>query len=326
VISHADAATYSERALTGLLANGILGGRFKARRIPRPSRYGSGDDLLVRETPLGLLGVAEDDAFIQPLPLEDNDRWLYEISPSHLVALIRSENGIAGSEFENHRGLISVGTKMLSPGVPARVYLSLPNANEQTVLGRCARLSVPNPQDGTFLLLPGSIAFSPEASRILHQSRVEVLSLMESAAYGHVTLNWAVTFRGGTGVIPESVRAIRKSGSIWTLIFDGMTVSMSKSIGLVYIDYLLHAPGKEFHVAQLAKAAEGNFETVALGSAGEMLDETALRGYKERIASLRSEIAQAISDNNTVRKETLEIELDRAARVNNFETPGMGIY
>jgi hypothetical protein len=104
-ISLAAAAGYSAEARAKLVSNGILGRKFKATRIPRPARFGPGEDLDVRETSGGLLGVAEEDDFIEPLRLEEDDRWLYEISLPHLVDAIREDNGIDGARRKLSRVL-----------------------------------------------------------------------------------------------------------------------------------------------------------------------------------------------------------------------------
>jgi hypothetical protein len=53
------------KALAELVSNGILGTKLKVTRIPRPARFGIGDDLIVRETAQGLCGVAEGEDYFE---------------------------------------------------------------------------------------------------------------------------------------------------------------------------------------------------------------------------------------------------------------------
>jgi len=170
VILHTEATAYPPSQLADLISSGIL-----------------------RETARGLYGVAEENEYFDPLLLTEEDVRQYEVSLPKLVEKLRKENSITGTGFENDSGLIALGTKPLGGIGLAWVYLSLPNGDEQAVLARGARLRVPNTEQRAVLLLPGSIAFSPEARRILSDCKVEVLSLMEPAASGSLALNWAIT-------------------------------------------------------------------------------------------------------------------------------------
>jgi hypothetical protein len=189
-ISHAAAVGHSAEALADLTSKGILGEKLKAATIPRPARFGSGGDLVVRETSNGLFGVAEEGDFIEPLPLEEGDRWLYEISLPHLVDEIRRDSCITASGFRNDAGLIPVGSKSVGNTGVFSVYLSLPNEDEQTVLARCARLRAPSVQKNAVVVVPNGLAFSSEARLVLGD--IHVLSLWESAEQGSLTVDWTL--------------------------------------------------------------------------------------------------------------------------------------
>jgi hypothetical protein len=230
-ISYAAAVGYSAEALAALASNGILGQKFKATTIPRPARFGSGGDLVVRETSCGLLGVAEEGDFIEPLALEENDRWLYEISLSHLVDAIRRDNGMTASGFRNDAGLISVGSRSVKNAGVFSVYLSLPNENEEAVLARCARMHAPDLRQNVAILVPNGPAFSPEARRVLGDIRV--LSLWESAEHGSLTLDWtllepvASKASKGKGVSRFDTPAGTTWRGILIRFLDGHTVSIA---------------------------------------------------------------------------------------------------
>jgi hypothetical protein len=303
-ISHATAIGYSAEALAKLVSNGILCNKFKAARIPRPARFGSGDDLIVRETSYGLFGVAEGDDFIDPLALEEDDRWLYEISLPHLVDAIRSENGINGAGFENDEGLIPLGTKVLERTRPAWVYLSLPNGEEQAVLARCARLRVPTARQRAFLLLPGSIAFSPEARRILADCKVEVLSLMESAATSSLALDWAITYAPIEA--SESASIFHKENEVWALSFDGKTVHLPNRSGMGYIAELLRRPHTAIEAATLIGAPIIDIQVTSRGI--PLADRETLKQVRATLKAKQSELA-GLGPNDWAKRGPLQDEI-----------------
>jgi hypothetical protein len=302
-ISYASALGYSAEALANLALDGVLGKKFKASLIPRPARFGPGDDLVVRETSCGLFGVTEADDFIEPLALEEDDRWLYEISLPHLIEGIRRDNGITASGFRNDAGLVPIGTKSVSGGGVFSIYLSLPNENEQAVLARCARLRVPK----AVLLVPNGPAFSSEARLVLGD--IQVLSLWESAGQGSFTLDWTpLKALASKGI--ES-RVFRKEGEIWTLTFDAKTIHM-KAKGLGYICYLLQYASQLIPAAALMAAAAGPaVGTILTGSAGEVLTSETIANYRRQIADLNSEIDKAERNSDLGLKEMLSDEKEQ---------------
>ena len=84
-------------------------------------------------------------------------------------------------------------------------------------------------------------------------------------------------------------------------MFDEKTIRMKHSKGLVYISYLLIAPGKEFHAVQLYAGAEGQLSTPVRTSAGEMSDPPAMHQYKARAEEIKGEIEVARKNNDVGR-------------------------
>lgn len=207
-ISHTTAISYSAEALAELVSNGILGQRFRAAKIPRPTRFGAGDDLDVRETSQGIFGVADVDDFIEPLPLIEDDRSLYPISLPHLVDAIRKDNNIDGTGCRNDGGLISIGQKSIAGVGSVGVHLSLPNSSEDSVMARCRRL-VPIAGDGWIALLtPGALDLFREDLGILTSSRIVTISLMGAAGKGHLKVNWDEAFRRDDPVSSDGVAVV----------------------------------------------------------------------------------------------------------------------
>jgi hypothetical protein len=104
-------------------------------------------------------------------------------------------------------------------------------------------------------------------------------------------------------------------GETWTIVFGGVPLHLQdRSIGLKYIQVLLANPGRHFHVHDLidecltgrdaaargrrrlmdkTDLAESNLEEGRLGDAGEVLDDPALRSYRDRLRKLASEREEA---------------------------------
>jgi adenylate cyclase len=116
-----------------------------------------------------------------------------------------------------------------------------------------------------------------------------------------------------------------RDGEDWTVGFDGTSVRLRDAKGLTYLSRLLGAPGREFHVADLAGVAtqvgrggpesiEGISVRAGLGEAGEILDEQAKRAYKERLDDLNEERDDAIAAGDLERTARAEEEIDFLTR------------
>lgn len=103
-------------------------------------------------------------------------------------------------------------------------------------------------------------------------------------------------------------RLFRRTGDFWTLVFEGGGhVNVKNSKGMQYIAYILQCPGQSFTCIQLVAAAMGkNLPT--LGSAGEVLDETAIDIYRKRIEDLESQLSEAERNGDQGRKESIQEE------------------
>jgi hypothetical protein len=99
----------------------------------------------------------------------------------------------------------------------------------------------------------------------------------------------------GAGQAPLATRVFRREGALWTLTYGGVTVRMRDAKGLADLAALLGAPGREIPAADLVAAAgsgELGRADLRLG-ADEVLDETARRQIRQRLADLDEEIAEA---------------------------------
>jgi hypothetical protein len=133
------------------------------------------------------------------------------------------------------------------------------------------------------------------------------------------------TLRGAMG----EPAVFRKEGEYWTIAY-GQTVSRLRDTkGLVYISYLLHHPGVEFHVLDLVQRAthpeaphaqaalpdseeelaQAGIHIGNLGDAGEVLDNQARSAYRRRLTELREQLDEAKQFNHLERAAEIEREM-----------------
>ncbi|MCX5381602.1 transcriptional regulator [Streptomyces sp. NBC_00091] len=103
-----------------------------------------------------------------------------------------------------------------------------------------------------------------------------------------------------------------REGDYWRVVFDGRRVTARDSKGMHHLARLLAAPGREFHVLDLAAADSADPEAAAglsrAGDAGPLLDDRAKRMYRRRLAEIEDDIEEARADNDIGRREQAELE------------------
>ncbi|HEX4363059.1 MAG TPA: AAA family ATPase [Solirubrobacteraceae bacterium] len=114
--------------------------------------------------------------------------------------------------------------------------------------------------------------------------------------------------RGDGVALPDAT--LRRIGAVWTITRHGRTVHLNDGRGLRLIALLLERPGAELHSLDLVAAVDGaGLSDVAKhhsggqetghfgvqGGAGPALDARAKSSYRERIAELEAELANAVS-------------------------------
>jgi AAA ATPase domain len=98
----------------------------------------------------------------------------------------------------------------------------------------------------------------------------------------------------GASRVPLATGVFRREGALWTLAYGGVTVRMRDAKGLADLAALLAAPGREIAAADLVAAGSGGLGRADLRlGADEVLDETARRQIRRRLADLDEEIAEA---------------------------------
>ena len=104
----------------------------------------------------------------------------------------------------------------------------------------------------------------------------------------------------------------RREGDYWSVVFEGRTVRVRDLKGMRYLAQLLAHPGREFHVLDLVAAETG--QQMALGDAGEMLDERAKTAYRRRLAEIEDDIEQARALEDAEREAQADAERDFLVR------------
>jgi hypothetical protein len=112
---------------------------------------------------------------------------------------------------------------------------------------------------------------------------------------------------------PAKVPTLRREQEVWTIETpEGRTLRFKDAKGFVYLDLLFCQPERELHVLEIIGVD-------IAGDAGPVLDERAKAEYRERLAALREELAEAERFHDGLRAsrageelEALTTELARA--------------
>jgi tetratricopeptide (TPR) repeat protein len=121
---------------------------------------------------------------------------------------------------------------------------------------------------------------------------------------------------------PASASSFIREGEYWTIEFGGRTLRVRDSRGMRHLSRLLQAPGQEVHALDLARedgsrptpgagerfAQEDQLSGDGLGDAGAALDDEAKAAYRERLTSIREELAEAEAWNDPERVVRLQVE------------------
>ena len=118
------------------------------------------------------------------------------------------------------------------------------------------------------------------------------------------------------GQVPVTEGVFARDGAMWTLSYGGVTARMRDAKGLSDLAVLLAAPGREVPAADLIAAAgagQAGLADLRMG-ADEVLDATARRQIRARLASLGEDIAEAESWNDPERAARARAERDALLR------------
>jgi hypothetical protein len=105
-----------------------------------------------------------------------------------------------------------------------------------------------------------------------------------------------------TPKVPATTGSMRRRGGVWNLTFADATAVVPHTKGLADIARLLATPGTEIHVLDLMDAADRS------GAVGPLADRRSLDAYRQRLADLETERAEAAGDHDDERAARLEAE------------------
>lgn len=156
----------------------------------------------------------------------------------------------------------------------------------------------------SLLLTPGSEPVPLPPSHVAPLPRIEALAAAKRvlAELGDgIPVGDAVP----QGAIPgPPVHRFAWTGDLWEVAYDGATVAIRSSKGLVDIARLLAQPGREIHCLDLVGAG------VDERSTGEVIDAAARAQYEARIRDLQDDVEEAEAANDLARAERAQVELD----------------
>lgn len=117
---------------------------------------------------------------------------------------------------------------------------------------------------------------------------------------------------------PAQAAELWRDGDVWTVGWEGRTVQIKTQRGLEFLHRLVREPGKSLHAQELmaqgaepaARRPSAQKRELSLDEeAGlEVLDETALRNYRNRLSELDTEISEAQDAADLGRVEALQSE------------------
>lgn len=119
----------------------------------------------------------------------------------------------------------------------------------------------------------------------------------------------------------------RREGDFWTVEHRDKVFRLKHTKGLHYIAHLLANPGREIHAVDLVATVEGaapgarrgpqarqlideGLSPGGLGDAGEILDPSARRAYKNRLKDLQEELDEAEQFNDPARASRAREEME----------------
>jgi hypothetical protein len=106
----------------------------------------------------------------------------------------------------------------------------------------------------------------------------------------------------------DAVGRLQRSGQVWLVEWRGRPSTVPDCKGIRDLAVLLARPGQPVPALELVEAAGGPPAAAVGGSLGPVLDATARRAYRQRLADLEGELAEAEANADLGRLERLRAE------------------
>jgi hypothetical protein len=206
----------------------------------------------------------------------------------------------------------------------------------QLAMQRCTRLGSPAItarvlyEHARMLVARGEEADLPSAAELLAQAEGSCRELDLPGVGDRVAALAASisTSRRVAGAGPSASGAVfRREGDYWTVAYAGQTAHLRDMKGLHYLACLLRRPGREVHVLELVREAEGlpaepargpfagamleaGLRRSRLDEADRLFDPQAKAAYRRRLRELEEELEEARSWGDPERAARAEQEMD----------------
>lgn len=203
---HRELERFPPEQLKVLLSEGLIRETSKATEVPRPPHLPGGGDLIVRQTVKGLFGVADEDDYLDPVPLTENDVRQYEVQVSKLIDFIRRGNDLDGVSVKNKEGFFRVGERLLPGRDRAVVYLSLVNDDPSAFMMVCKDVC-PADSHPVVMLVPRSVPLTVDNVQLLSSRGMSIVPLTTYLTGEGWMLPWNQILRKPTGQVEKEEAA-----------------------------------------------------------------------------------------------------------------------
>jgi len=157
-------------------------------------------------------------------------------------------------------------------------------------------------------LLAGYLGRPAEADRYLAAARNRYELAGTPALLARMDAQVAQRPRAPSARTSGAAGRLQRSGQVWMVEWRGHLSTVPDSKGVRDLAVLLARQGQPVPALDLAEAAGGPSAAAAGGSLGPILDATARRAYRQRLADLEGELAEAEENADLGRVERLRAE------------------
>ncbi len=264
-----------------------------------------------------------------PLRLTESEVIAYRIDEDALRRKLQASLGLEGAATGLEPGFDSLGGCSCGP-VRRQVYLCH-GPDEKSSMAWAVKASVRS--KGACLLLPGLTDTVDQFIRGAGMSGVSLQGNLKplkpdkpTGACGIACRHFTpeppavevLARRIGEGMsrIAEPVAPrflFQRAGSHWDVIFEGgAPFHMEESLGVRYLDYLLHHPNEAISAFDLETAVRPEKAAArSRTSAQEQADPAAVRAYLREIDRLRAERHEAVEDGQHAEVDQIDNEIER---------------
>jgi hypothetical protein len=151
------------------------------------------------------------------------------------------------------------------------------------------------------LLRRGTPSEQTEARQLLREAAGTAARLGMPVLERRASDRLTTSSHGNGGMLPR----LEPDGEDWALVLGSRRVRLRQSKGLAQLAVLLANPGQEITAAELAGAPESSPPVLT-----PVLDETARRAYRRRLADLDETLANAAARTGPERLQALQAERD----------------